>query len=347
MEPVRLHQSVPAPSFAVCWGRPAPGSAGRAAAVPDEADERARQSCLSAAVRRVLRGLRAGANLPPAPDLAAGYGEPTLNFNPPVICYLVAFFHALGANFIAAENLACFALLVLAGFGMYLLAAEFVGPRGGLVAAAAYFCSLSQFSTYVRHSSVDLAAFPFIPLAVWGSYRFAEEGRYRFLIVGALSTALLFLSSSSVALCHFRPLCFPGRAGLRQQAPLARVLIRGVCASRRSRLGRLLRDTVACGDYLHTRLSPGRTTQIPRPLRPLASAHRLALGLWLVHSGVAGRHEFCHRASAPGVHGGSGATLVAGPRSRAPTLAPDAFFLLLIGLSVFFTVDASRLSGSA
>ena len=67
------------------------------------------------------QGLEAGQVFPRwAPDLSAGYGQPFFNFNPPLFYYVSAFFHALGASFVASQNLACFALLLLAGRGMYL-----------------------------------------------------------------------------------------------------------------------------------------------------------------------------------------------------------------------------------
>jgi hypothetical protein len=56
---------------------------------------------------------------------------------------------------------------------------------------------------YVSHALADYAAFAFLPLAFWGVYRYAEEGRYRFLLLGALATALILLSSSSTALMTF------------------------------------------------------------------------------------------------------------------------------------------------
>lgn len=147
-------------------------------------------------------GLRAGQLLPRwAPDLNAGYGEPFFNFNPPGIYYLSAFFHGLGFSFVAAANLACFALLLLAGLGMYLLAGEFFGPRGGLVSAAAYlFAPYLLVALYVRHALADFSAFAPIPLALWGLYRFVAGGRCPALALGAVSLALLLLSSNPVAL---------------------------------------------------------------------------------------------------------------------------------------------------
>jgi hypothetical protein len=148
------------------------------------------------------RGLEAGQLFPRwAPDLSAGFGQPFFNFNPPLFYYLSALFHGLGFSFVAAQNLTCFALLCLAGLGMYLLAGEIFGPRGGLVSAVAYlFAPYLLVTLYVRHALADFSAFAFIPLALWGLYRFARQGRYAFLLIGALSVALLLLSSNPVAL---------------------------------------------------------------------------------------------------------------------------------------------------
>src|SRR5207249_3545009 len=81
---------------------------------------------------------------------------------------------------------------------------EFFGRRGGLVSAAAYlFAPYLLVALYVRHALADFSAFAFIPLALWGLYRFAEGGRYPFLLTGALALALLLLSSNPVALITF------------------------------------------------------------------------------------------------------------------------------------------------
>ena len=151
------------------------------------------------------QGLSSGHVFPRwAPDFAYGYGEPTFNFNPPVVYYLTALFHVIGFGFIGAQNLALFGILVLAGLGMYLLAGQFFGPRGGLVSAVAYlFAPYLLVSLYVRYALADFAAFAFIPFAFWGLYRYTTAGGYLRLLIGATSTALLILSSSPVSLITF------------------------------------------------------------------------------------------------------------------------------------------------
>ncbi len=148
------------------------------------------------------QGLSAGQLFPRwAPDLNAGYGEPFFNFNPPLFYYLSAIFHVLGLSLVAAQSLAILALLLLAGLGMYLLVEDIYGSRAGLVSATAYlFSPYLLVALYVRHALADFSAFAFIPTAFWGLTRFAESGRYRFLLIGALSVALLLLSSNPVAI---------------------------------------------------------------------------------------------------------------------------------------------------
>jgi uncharacterized membrane protein len=136
-----------------------------------------------------------------APDLSAGHGQPFFAFNPPLVYYLMSGFHWLGATFVAADNLTSLTLILLAAFGMYLLAQSFFGPKSGLVATTAYlFAPYFLVSLYVRHSLTDFAAFAFLPFIFWGVYRYGEQGRFPQLLAGALGLALLMLSSNPVAL---------------------------------------------------------------------------------------------------------------------------------------------------
>ncbi len=144
-----------------------------------------------------------------APDLGAGYGEPTFNFNPPLLYYLGCFFHALGFTFIASENLAIFALLLTGSAGMYLFAASAWGRRGGLVASTAYtYSTIVLTAMYVNHSLADFTALASLPFAFWGIYGATSKrsGGYRFL--GAVAVGALMLSSISVAVITMPALAF-------------------------------------------------------------------------------------------------------------------------------------------
>ncbi len=135
-----------------------------------------------------------------AGDLGAGYGEPTFNFNPPLLYYIVSVFHALGFTFIASENLAIFVLLLTAGAGIYVLACDAFGRHGGLVAAVAYVFSPYLLSRlYVSHALADFTAFAFIPYAFWALAGIDRPATSLRMFAGALSVALIMLSSISVA----------------------------------------------------------------------------------------------------------------------------------------------------
>jgi hypothetical protein len=147
------------------------------------------------------QGLRDGEIVPRwAADLGAGYGEPTFNFNPPALYYLVSAFHAIGFTFIASEDLAVFVLLLAAGAGMYLLACDVFGRHGGLVAAVAYvFSPFLLMRLYVGHALADFTAFAFMPYAFWAISGIDRGSTSRRFLTGAVAVALLMLSSISVA----------------------------------------------------------------------------------------------------------------------------------------------------
>jgi hypothetical protein len=135
-----------------------------------------------------------------APDLSAGYGQPLFIFNPPMYYYLSSIFHAIGFNLINSENLAIYLLLCLAGLGMYLLANDYFGQRGGLVAGVAYlFSPYLLVNLYVRHALADFTAMAFLPWAFWGLKRFTRKRAIGYHLIGPISIAMLLLSSNSVA----------------------------------------------------------------------------------------------------------------------------------------------------
>jgi hypothetical protein len=176
-------------------------------------------------------GLKAGQLFPRwAPDLSAGYGQPFFSFNPPLFYYVAALFRFFGFSFVAAQDLAIFALLLLSGLGMYLLAGEFFGRRGGLVSAVAYlFAPYLLVNLYVRHALADFSAFAFMPLAWWSLYCFSMGRGYRFLLMGAPALALLILSSNPVALMAFPALVlFLGWLAWAERSRSAPILKRGL-----------------------------------------------------------------------------------------------------------------------
>ncbi len=167
-----------------------------------------------------------------APHLSRGYGQPSFIFNPPLIYWAASLFHALGASVIASLDLACPALLVVAGLGTYAFAQELLGRAGGLAAAAAYVLApFMLVNLYVRHAFADYAAMAFIPWAFWGlrgwvgARSSSRGGAYR-LPAAAAAIALVLLSSNPVALITV-PALLLYVAFLAWRARSGQVLLRG------------------------------------------------------------------------------------------------------------------------
>jgi len=289
-------------------------------------------------------GLKAGQLFPRwAADLGRGYGEPTFNFNPPALYYVVAFAQAVGFGVIAAENLACLALLALCALSMYVLAGEFFGRRGGLVSAVAYVFAPNLLATlYVRHALADYAAFAFLPLAFWGLYRFAQGGRHAHLAASAAAVALLLLSSFSIAL-----IAAPGllllAAWLAWSRRNLRVLARGLMS--------LAAGVGLAAFFLLPALTETRYVHIARRAERFdfhdhfVVLHQLITSPWGYGFSVPGPNDGMSFAVGPLYLAMAGAALVCLPRiwsARREAGVCVAFFLGLLVFGVFFSVGQSR-----
>ena len=147
-------------------------------------------------------GLRHGILFPRwAANLSAGYGQPFFNFNPPAFYYIAAFWKLFGCSFVGSQNLAIFTIILFSALGMCLLGVAIFGKKAGLVIAAAYICApYFLVVLYVRHALADFTAFAWLPFAFLGLYRFAREGKTRYLAVGVIAIGLLTISSNPIAL---------------------------------------------------------------------------------------------------------------------------------------------------
>ncbi|HMC58841.1 MAG TPA: glycosyltransferase family 39 protein, partial [Candidatus Solibacter sp.] len=136
-----------------------------------------------------------------APDLGRGSGQPLFLFHPPMIYYFGELWRLLGCSFVTAMNLACATVVLASAVGMFLLARLYFGETGGWLGAAAYlYVPYFAVDLYVRSAMEELAAFPFIALAMYGFGAFAAgpkspRARRYWLIGVAAYTGLL--------LCHF------------------------------------------------------------------------------------------------------------------------------------------------
>ena len=136
-----------------------------------------------------------------APDLGNGGGQPLFLFNPPLIYYLAEIWYLLGCQTTTAYNLACVVIIVASAVFMRLLGQLYFGRAGGWLAAVAYIYSpYFHVDLYVRQALAEFAAFPFYPLTLYGFGRFARDRDRRFLLLGAIGLACVFLAHNAAAL---------------------------------------------------------------------------------------------------------------------------------------------------
>jgi hypothetical protein len=147
-------------------------------------------------------GLSEGKFLPRwTQEFAGGFGEPYFNFNAPLLYYLSACFQRLGFGQINSLNFSLFVLLLAAGLAMYLLASEFFGKAGGVVAATAYlFAPFTLLDLYVRGSYAEFSGLPFVPLTLWLFYKAARTERIGYSLCSAIAFALMLLTNNTVSL---------------------------------------------------------------------------------------------------------------------------------------------------
>jgi len=135
--------------------------------------------------------------IPPrwAVDLGYGYGYPQFNFYSPLPYYVGVLFTFVGFDYLLATKLLFAMAIILSGFFMYILAKEFWGRIGGLVAAVFYmYCPYFALDLYVRGALAEVWALMFIPLAVHGFIWLAVTGKRKFFYIAALGFSGLILS---------------------------------------------------------------------------------------------------------------------------------------------------------
>ena len=137
-------------------------------------------------------------------DLGWGYGMPLFNFYAPLPYYVAEIFHLIGFSFLNAIKI-IFGLTFFIGFvGMFLLAKEFWGKYGGLLAGLAFVYSpYRAVDFYVRGALGELFAISLIPWAIWAVYMVVKKRTNKYLSISAFILACLFLSHTVLTLISF------------------------------------------------------------------------------------------------------------------------------------------------
>ena len=139
-----------------------------------------------------------------APDLNLGYGNPLFNYYPPGPYYVGEPIHLLGVGFLDTIKVLFIIGFVLSGLFMFLLAREFWGNLGGLVAAVFYvYAPYHALDVYVRNSLNEHCALAFFPAILWGIYKVIREGKAVYVLALALFVFALLLSHNLMVMSFF------------------------------------------------------------------------------------------------------------------------------------------------
>ncbi|HCQ31291.1 TPA: hypothetical protein DIU27_02835 [Candidatus Collierbacteria bacterium] len=140
------------------------------------------------------------------PDAGYGYGYPLMQFYPPMPYYPMELMVLFGAGYFLPIKVMFALAFLLSGLGMYLLAKEFFGKWGGVLAAVLYVYSpYHSVDIYVRGAMNEgwgMVWFPFVLLYI---YRLItkEKSKTDFIL---LSIALMLqLTSHNVMTLVFAP----------------------------------------------------------------------------------------------------------------------------------------------
>ena len=133
-------------------------------------------------------------------DLGYGYGYPIFNFYAPLAYYIGGFFNVLGFDALLSTKLMIAFAMLGAGVAMYLLAGEFFGILGGVLAGILYaYAPYHALNLYVRGDVAELYAYIFLPIIFYGLWKVSHERKWRYVATGALGFAGLILSHNLTA----------------------------------------------------------------------------------------------------------------------------------------------------
>ncbi|HUD09748.1 MAG TPA: 6-pyruvoyl-tetrahydropterin synthase-related protein [Patescibacteria group bacterium] len=134
-------------------------------------------------------------------DLGYGFGYPVFNFYDPLPYYVGGIIELIGLNALLATKIMMAFGVILAGVSMYLLAKEFWGKSGGVLSALFYmYAPYHALDVYVRGDVAEFWAYAFVPLVFLGLWKIYKEEKWRYVVLSAISFALIIISHNLTAL---------------------------------------------------------------------------------------------------------------------------------------------------
>jgi len=114
------------------------------------------------------------------PQLMLGYGYPLFNFYGPTTYYLAVAFHRLGLGYYQSLEAAFVAMVIAAGYGMYLLAGAVFGESGApwpaFAAGVAYmYAPYLLTNVFMRAAIAEVGAQALLPWIFWSFNRIIKQ----------------------------------------------------------------------------------------------------------------------------------------------------------------------------
>ncbi|MEK7504071.1 MAG: hypothetical protein AAB550_01015 [Patescibacteria group bacterium] len=129
------------------------------------------------------------------PDMGYSYGYPLFNFYPPLPYYIGQVVHWFGFSFTETVKVLGIMVFAVSAITMYLLAAEFFGSLGGMLAAMIYlYAPYHSVDFYVRAAVNESWAMVWFPLIYWLTYKLIKNPAWMLVPWVAISVAALMLS---------------------------------------------------------------------------------------------------------------------------------------------------------
>jgi len=133
-------------------------------------------------------------------DLGYGFGYPIFNFYNPFPYYVGGFISLFGANALLSTKLMMLLGVILAGFSMYVLAKEFWGKWGGILASLFYiYAPYHAVDIYVRGDVAEFWAYALIPLLFYSLWKIYKEQKWKYVVLFSVSFALIIISHNLTA----------------------------------------------------------------------------------------------------------------------------------------------------
>jgi hypothetical protein len=129
-----------------------------------------------------------------------GYGMPLFNFYAPLPYYLAQIPYALMVGGVNSVKMLYLLNAVLSFIGMYLLASELWGKKGGLLSSIVFsFSTYRALDLYVRGALGEVMAMSILPFTLYGAVLMARGKKHGAFVV-ILSSAALLLSHNLIGM---------------------------------------------------------------------------------------------------------------------------------------------------